>query len=240
MIISILLVIIATLVLLTVGKAINKINIRLSGNDYIDFQIKYQLVLLFSAFLLLFINAMFTKSNFWPYLAIGDVNAVAEKMALFGIQQGDRWVQTGLSLSVVITLVTGIFMYFQLKRQQVKWNLLFSGMGWILLFALTNALGEELIYRVGIVVPLQGLLAPVVIYGISAVLFGIPHYWGMPSGVIGAFLAGVLGYVLAKSVHETQGIFWAWVIHFLQDVVIIGAAYLGKGNKEWKQNKVNT
>lgn len=230
MIISILLVILVTIELLTIGKVLDKIKIRLSGNDYIDFQIKYQLVLLFSAFLLLFINAMFTRSNFLPYLATGDVNAVAEKMALFGIQQGDRWMQTGLSLCVVITLVTSIFMYFQLRQQAIKWNLLFSGMGWVLLFALTNALGEELIYRVGIVVPLKGLLAPVVIYSISAVLFGIPHYWGIPSGVIGAFLAGILGYVLAKSVDETQGIFWAWTIHFLQDVVIIGAGYLMKAN----------
>jgi len=52
----------------------------------------------------------------------------------------------------------------------------------------------------------------------------------MPNGVIGAFLAGVLGYVLAKSVDETQGIFWAWAIHFLQDVVIIGAGYLAQAH----------
>jgi hypothetical protein len=48
----------------------------------------------------------------------------------------------------------------------------------------------------------------------------------MPSGIIGAVMAGVLGYVMAKSVYETKGIFWAWAIHFLQDVIIIGPLFL--------------
>jgi uncharacterized protein len=33
-------------------------------------------------------------------------------------------------------------------------------------------------------------------------------------------LAGFLGWLLAKSIVETRGIFWAWFIHFLQDVII--------------------
>lgn len=64
------------------------------------------------------------------------------------------------------------------------------------------------------------------IYFLSAILFGVPHLAGMPSGVIGATMAGFLGFVLAKSLHETKGFFWAWVIHFIQDVIIIGALFL--------------
>jgi hypothetical protein len=36
-------------------------------------------------------------------------------------------------------------------------------------------------------------------------------------------MAGLLGWLLAKSVLETNGIFWAWCIHFLQDIVIFSA-----------------
>ena len=61
---------------------------------------------------------------------------------------------------------------------------------------------------------------------ISAILFGIPHLAGMPSGIIGATMAGVLGLVLAKSLYETNGFFWAWTIHFIQDVIIIGTLFL--------------
>jgi hypothetical protein len=57
---------------------------------------------------------------------------------------------------------------------------------------------------------------------LSAVLFGLAHIAGMPSGIGGMILAGILGWLLAKSVLETHGLFWAWFIHFLQDVVIIG------------------
>jgi hypothetical protein len=119
-------------------------------------------------------------------------------------------------------------MYFQLKQYVVNWHLLLQGMGWIVLFSLTNSFGEEAIYRIGIVSPLKDVITPTTVFLISAVLFGIPHFAGMPSGVIGVVMAGVLGFVLAKSVFETQGIFWAWLIHFLQDVVIIGSIYLMK------------
>lgn len=55
---------------------------------------------------------------------------------------------------------------------------------------------------------------------ISAIIFGVAHFSGMPHGLIGMLKAGLLGWFLAKSVIEKQGIFWAWSIHFIQDVVI--------------------
>jgi len=55
---------------------------------------------------------------------------------------------------------------------------------------------------------------------LSAIAFGLVHFGGMPHGLIGMFMAGFLGWFLAKAVIETQGIFWAWFIHFIQDVVI--------------------
>jgi membrane protease YdiL (CAAX protease family) len=113
-----------------------------------------------------------------------------------------------------------------LKKVNVDWSLLQGGILWIILFSLTNSFGEEMIFRLGIVSPLKGLIAPMTIFFISAVLFGIPHFAGMPNGIIGASLAGILGFVLAKSMYETNGFFWAWLIHFLQDLVIIGSLYL--------------
>jgi membrane protease YdiL (CAAX protease family) len=87
-----------------------------------------------------------------------------------------------------------------------------------------------MIFRVGINGPLTNLLSPNKIYLISAVIFGVAHFQGMPSGIIGVILAGLLGYVLSKSIHETNGIFWAWLIHFLQDIIIIGSLYLLKSS----------
>ena len=39
-------------------------------------------------------------------------------------------------------------------------------------------------------------------------------------------MAGFLGWLLAKSVAETQGVFWAWFIHFQQDVLIFAGLFL--------------
>ena len=55
---------------------------------------------------------------------------------------------------------------------------------------------------------------------LSAIIFGLVHFGGMPHGIIGMLMAGFLGWFLAKSIVETEGIFWAWLIHFIQDIVI--------------------
>jgi hypothetical protein len=48
-------------------------------------------------------------------------------------------------------------------------------------------------------------------------------------------LAGFLGWFLAKSIGETHGFFWAWLIHFLQDVVIITGLFF----QQFAQTKKN-
>jgi hypothetical protein len=55
---------------------------------------------------------------------------------------------------------------------------------------------------------------------LSAIVFGLVHFGGIPHGLIDMLMAGFLGWFLAKSVMETQGLFWAWLIHFIQDAVI--------------------
>ena len=195
-------------------------------NTYLNFQFNYQIILLLITACALLLTYFLNKENFISFFSFGNISAPAQELKIFGIKNTDTWLQTGISLSVVITIVTGIFMYFQLKQHLVNWSLLSSGLLWIILFSLTNSFAEEMIFRMGIVSPLKGLVSPLLIYTISAVLFGIPHLAGMPNGIIGATMAGVLGFVLAKSLYETNGFFWAWFIHFLQDVIIIGSLFL--------------
>jgi hypothetical protein len=166
------------------------------------------------------------KGSFANYFSFGSLSAPAQELKLFGINANDSWLKTGISLTIFISLATGIFMYFQVNQIQPTWRLLQSSIFWILVFSATNSFGEEMIYRIGIVSPLKGLLSPMTIFVISAILFGIPHLAGMPKGLIGATMAGVLGLVLAKALYETNGFFWAWAIHFIQDIIIIGALYL--------------
>lgn len=198
----------------------------ISTNKYINFQVHYQIILLGISVLSLVSTYFLNRETFTNFFTFGNLSATSEEMKLFGIKAGDSWLKTGLSLTIIISLVTGIFMFFQLKNVNIEWEQLQSRMFWILLFSLTNSFAEEMIFRMGIVSPLKGLLQPMTIFIISAILFGIPHLAGMPSGLIGATMAGVLGLVLAKSLYETNGFFWAWIIHFIQDVIIIGTLFL--------------
>ena len=40
-------------------------------------------------------------------------------------------------------------------------------------------------------------------------------------------MAGLLGWLLGKAMLETRGFFWAWFIHFLQDVLIFSFMAIG-------------
>jgi hypothetical protein len=96
----------------------------------------------------------------------------------------------------------------------------------VLLISLTNSFGEEMIYRFAINGNLINNTPKITVIVISAVLFGLPHYMGFPSGIIGIIMAGFLGYILSKITYETQGIVIAWTIHFIQDIIIFTALFM--------------
>ena len=93
----------------------------------------------------------------------------------------------------------------------------------VIVLSASNAFIEEYLTRFQVVAALVGRVRPMAIAIASGVLFGIPHFFGTPGGLVGILLAGFLGWLLAKSVLETRGIGWAVFIHFLQDVIIFSA-----------------
>jgi len=229
-ILSIAAVIVFTAALLLGGAYLPGMGTALSDHAYLSRQLLYQPFLLAVSLLSIGTTYRLSPQNFRTYFGMGQLRANGEALKLMGIKQGDSWLKTGLSLCGVISVVTGAFLYFQLQQADVAFGSLLAGLPWILLFALTNSFGEEMIFRLGIVSPLSGAMPPNRIFLVSAILFGIPHYAGMPNGPVGVLMAGILGFVLAKSMYETKGFFWAWAIHFLQDVLIIGTLYLLGGS----------
>jgi hypothetical protein len=57
--------------------------------------------------------------------------------------------------------------------------------------------------------------------------FGIAHFYGVPYGFLGVGLATLNGWLLGKAMLETRGMFWAWWMHFLQDIVIFTFIAMG-------------
>jgi hypothetical protein len=90
----------------------------------------------------------------------------------------------------------------------------------VLLFAAMNSFNENFAYRASLLSQLlpavgkqHGLL-------LTVALFALGHFYGMPPGVLGLLLFGLLGWLLAKSMLETKGFLWAWVIQFPLDVLV--------------------
>lgn len=203
-----------------------KIKTVFHSNPVVNAQIKFQSLQLILAAVVLLLTYFLNPENFTGFFHLGDVSAHISKIAWLGVTGNETWLEIALTLGLFITLGTGIFMFFQLKKAGVDYRYFLFSLLWSIPFSMANAFSEEAIFRIGIISPLYGIFSVSVIVLVSGIVFGIPHYFGQPSGVVGVLMAGFLGWLLALSLIETQGFFLAWAIHFVQDVVIITSMIL--------------
>lgn len=215
-----LLVLLATIGIFQLRKWTAKLDFKLLQNAEYDGLFKFQLAQLMMTTLLLAVVYGLYPSNFAAFFRLGNVNARIGPIAWLGITGKESWLQIALTLGLFITLGTGIFMVLLVRKAGATFKWIPSVLFWSIVFSAMNAFSEEAIFRIGLVAPLDGLTSPAFIALMSGILFGIPHYLGQPSGIVGMFMAGFLGWLLALSTIETRGIFIAWGIHFVQDVVI--------------------
>lgn len=166
------------------------------------------------------------------YLCKGNLSVKADKISWLGIDKGRiSWgklslisaiaISVGTILLIVIT-VTGISAPKSISK-------LLLNLPVIVLFALTNSFCEGIIFRTAILGTLRAILPKKHIIIIAAIFFGIAHYYGAPSGVVGVFMSGLLGWYMCRSMYETNGFLSSWIIHFMQDVVIFSSIFLFGG-----------
>lgn len=220
------LIILITILLVVLNNILNEVVLFENTSLQINKQVSYQSITLLIAISLLLFLRIFKKKEFLIYFKKGNVSAKINPEPIVGIKPKahENWSHVGKNLATVITLVTAIVIYFQvIKDNQIELTTLLKYLPFSILFALNNSFVEEIITRFGVVVSLKNVLPDNYISIISGLIFGTVHFWGNPGGVIGLLFAGFLGWFLAKSILETKGIYWAWLIHFLQDVVIITA-----------------
>jgi membrane protease YdiL (CAAX protease family) len=225
-VLTFLLIVLAVAGIFSLRPIVAKISTILHVNSTVDYQIKFQSLQLVLTAIVLLIVYFLNPENFAHFFRVGDVNAHISKIAWLGVTGNETWLEIATSIGLFITLGTAIFMFFQLKKAGVDYHYFVFSLLWAIPFSMTNAFSEEAIFRIGIVSPLFGIFSISIIILISAMVFGLPHYFGMPSGIIGALMAGFLGWLLAMSLVETQGLLIAWAIHFAQDVVIITSMIL--------------
>lgn len=218
------LIIVLTISLVCVSYWTNGIVIFDGFSSKVNKQIAYQSMTLLATIFFLLILWLSKRKTFEKYFRKGNLSADILPEPLMGIKPkaGENWIHLGRNFSIVISAVTAIVIYFQLiGGNKISMGNMLSILPFSIVFALTNSFVEESITRLGVVVVLKDTIKDETIPFVSALLFGSVHYWGSPGGILGVLVAGFLGWFLTKSILETKGFFWAWWIHFLQDVIII-------------------
>jgi membrane protease YdiL (CAAX protease family) len=155
------------------------------------------------------------------FLTKGELNAPLEPVRWLGIQSGERWKKFGLIFAGVMLVAGLIFVTLSAVPLLPKIDRLVPLLPFILLFAALNAAGEEFTFRAPLLATLHNVIGKQHVLGMTAIFFGSLHFFhGDPSGIPGFLLATFVAYLFGKSMLETGGIFWAWLMHFLADVPI--------------------
>lgn len=194
-------------------------------------QARYQPLALLMAFIIVWLNRWLVQ----PMDTVtepGDLSAASTGFDWLGLPTGTSWIETGITFTLIPLIGTTLVVYLQvLRKQEIAWRAFPMAFGLSLIFSFTNSLTEELVFRVLLIEGLAPYLDFAVLALVSGVAFGLPHYFGSPGKVPGVLMAGFLGWVMARSVLDTGGLAWAWLIHFVQDVPIFTMLLLLSASK---------
>jgi membrane protease YdiL (CAAX protease family) len=163
------------------------------------------------------------------FLGRGNLAAPAQPIPFLGLRKPVPWTLFGPALIVVFALVLAPFLYLTVRPNFGASGRILHFFPWILAVAALNAASEEFQFRCLLLAHLRGLFRPAETILVTAVFFGLGHYYGQPSGPIGVLMAGFAGWIWARSMIETRGATWAFVIHMAQDVVIFIFLVVGAG-----------
>ncbi len=170
---------------------------------------------------------IFKKHASTFFLVKGNTSAPAEPVTWLGIKDGEPWNKLGRNFAIIISSGT---LAFLILAGRPPLDLVIRALPFvpaILLAAALNAFNEEMTYKASFLSVLENVVGRQQALLLMATYFGIGHFYGVPYGMIGVLMAGFLGWFLGKSMLETRGLWWAWFIHFWQDVLIFSFLAIG-------------
>ena len=155
------------------------------------------------------------------FLCWGELGAPAQPIRFLGIYKPIPWTWFGPAVILVFALVLASFLYSSVNPEFGASGRILRAFPWILAIAALNAASEEFQFRSLILAHLRNVFRPAEAILLSAAFFALGHYYGHPSGPTGVAMAAFAGWIWARSMIETRGSFWAFVIHMAQDIVIL-------------------
>ena len=154
------------------------------------------------------------------FLVKGDINALVEPSKLIGMKTPKPWTKIGSIFTIVFSIGTLLFLLFSTFPSISDFITVLPLLPVAVLIAAINAFNEEFTLRAAPLSELNEAVGKMQALLITTVYFGLGHFYGVPSGILGVLLSAYLGWFIGKSLLETKGFFWAWVIHFFPDVII--------------------
>jgi hypothetical protein len=161
------------------------------------------------------------------FLVPGRLSAPVQGMRRLGVREGTRWSRFG---PIVTILLTGGTLAFLIIAGAPPLDLVAQALPFlpvVLIVAAFNAFNEEVTYKASFLSVLEGPVGQTQTLLMVAAYFGIGHFYGVPYGPVGVAMAFGLALLLGRSMLDTRGLFWAWFIHFWQDVLIFSFLALG-------------
>lgn len=130
------------------------------------------------------------------------------------------WTFLGIALIFIVGVPVVLYLIGVLRPNVQLFQRAAAVMPLILIFAAVNAFAEEFVFRSVLLARLVPAVGAEQALWMTSVRWGLGHWFGTPPGPLGAAGATLFGLFLGKSMLETGGFLWAWLIHFVQDVVI--------------------
>ena len=163
------------------------------------------------------------------FLCKGNLAAPAQPIPFLGLQKPIPWSWLGPAIILVFAVALAPYLYLTVHPNFRASERILRALPWSLAVAALNAASEEFQFRSVLLAHLRGIFPKGEIVLLTAVFFGVGHYYGQPSGPVGVVMATVAGWIWARSMIETRGGAWAFLIHMAQDIVIFTFLAVGAG-----------
>jgi hypothetical protein len=153
------------------------------------------------------------------FVARGELDAAAQPVRWLDIKTGQKWIRVGAQFGIVFTAITVLSFLMAVRPAVDDAGHILALLPAALGFAALNAFGENFAYRAAPLATLMPATGTGQAMVITAVFFGLGHYYSFPPGAGGVLLAALLGWVLAKSMIETRGFVMPWLLQLPLDII---------------------